>query len=81
MRVHNSPITGKPMRVIYTPDSWNFRGEKYDFIYITFRDDESNEEFTTTESDTIWYNQATNYEKSTLCLNSISSNDCMHNRL
>lgn len=60
MKVHNSPITGKPMRVIYTPDSWNFRGEKYDFIYITFRDDESNEEFTTTESDTIWYNQATN---------------------
>lgn len=51
---------GKPMRVVYTPDSWEFRGEKYDFTYIAYRDDESGEEFTTTESDTNWYNQATN---------------------
>ena len=51
---------GKPMRVVYTPDSWEFRGEKYDFTYIAYRDDESGEEFTTTESDTIWYNQVTN---------------------
>lgn len=48
------------MRVVYTPDSWEFRGEKYDFTYIAYRDDESGEEFTTTESDTNWYNQATN---------------------
>ena len=48
------------MRVVYTPDSWEFRGEKYDFTYIAYRDDESGEEFTTTESDTIWYNQVTN---------------------
>lgn len=51
---------GKPMRVVYTPDSWEFRGEKYDFTYIAYRDDESGEEFNTTESDTNWYNQATN---------------------
>lgn len=51
---------GKQMRVVYTPDSWEFRGEKYDFTYIAYRDDESGEEFTTTESDTIWYNQVTN---------------------
>lgn len=48
------------MRVVYTPDSWEFRGEKYDFTYIAYRDDESGEEFTTTESDTIWYNHVTN---------------------
>ena len=60
MKEHNSPITGKPMRVIYIPDSWEFRGEKYYYTYITYRDDESGEEFTTTESDTNWYNQATN---------------------
>ena len=52
--------TGKPMRVVYTPDSWEFRGEKYNFTYIAYRDDESGEEFTTTESDTIWYNHVTN---------------------
>lgn len=48
------------MRVVYTPDSWEFRGEKYDFTYIAYRDDESGEEYTTTESDTIWYNHVTN---------------------
>lgn len=48
------------MRVIYTPDSWEFRGEKYEFTYISFRDDAEGENYTTTESDTIWYNQATN---------------------
>ena len=48
------------MRVVYTPDSWEFRGEKYNFTYIAYRDDESGEEFTTTESDTNWFNQATN---------------------
>ena len=60
MKVPISPLTGKPMRVIYIPDSWEFRGEKYDFTYISFRDDAEGENYTTTESDTIWYNQATN---------------------
>lgn len=48
------------MKVIYTPDSWEFRGEKYEFTYISFRDDAEGENYTTTESDTIWYNHATN---------------------
>ena len=48
------------MRIVYTPDSWEYRGETYSFTYITYRDDDNGEEFTTTESDTIWYNHATN---------------------
>lgn len=48
------------MRVIYTPDSWEYRGEKYEFTYISFRDDAEGENYTTTESDSIWYNHATN---------------------
>ena len=60
MSTQNSPITGKPMRVVYTPDTFEFRGRKYNITYIAYRDDESGEEFTTTESDSSWYNQATN---------------------
>ena len=56
----NSPYTGKPMRVIYEPDMWEFRGEKYPYVHIAFRDDESGEQFTTTESDTACYEQVTN---------------------
>ena len=60
MKVPNSPITGKPMRVVYEPDSEKYRGEKYDFIYISFQDDAEGESYTTTESDGIWLNQVTN---------------------
>ena len=48
------------MRVVYEPDVWPFRGEEYPYIHIAFRDDERGEQFTTTESDTVCYNQATN---------------------
>lgn len=51
---------GKPMRVVYEPDTIKFRGEEFDCIYISFRDDELDEGYTTTESDTIWYNHVTN---------------------
>jgi len=51
---------GKPMRVVYEPETMKFRGEEYSCVYISFRDDESGESFTTTESDTVWYNQVTN---------------------
>ena len=56
----NSPYTGKPMSVIYEDDTWEFRGEKYPYVHIAFRDDESGERFTTTESDTICYEQVSN---------------------
>jgi uncharacterized phage-associated protein len=60
MKVQNSPLTGKPMRVVYEPDTMTFRGEKFDCIYTSYCDDESGESFTTTESDSAWWNQVTN---------------------
>ena len=60
MKVQNSPLTGKPMRVVYEPETMTYRGEKYNCIYTSFRDDESGESFTTTESDGAWWNQVTN---------------------
>ena len=60
MNVPNSPITGKPMQIIYSPSKMKYRGDEYNCMSITFRDDKSGEEFTTTESDTVWYNQVTN---------------------
>ena len=56
----NSPYSGKPMRVVYEPDVWEMRGEKYPFVHIAFRDDENNEQFTTTESDMICFDQVAN---------------------
>lgn len=60
MKTLNSPVSGKPLRVVYEPDTVEFRGEKYDYTYISFRDDDSGESFTSTESDTVWFNQVTN---------------------
>ncbi|MBO4653955.1 MAG: DUF4065 domain-containing protein [Bacteroidales bacterium] len=60
MKELSSPITGKPMRLVYEPDTIEFRGEKYPIVYPSYRDDESGEGFTTTESDGVWYNQVTN---------------------
>ena len=60
MKTPTSPIAGNHVHVIYTPDTFEFRGEKFGITYISYRDDEHGEEFTTTESDTVWYNQATN---------------------
>ena len=51
---------GKPMRLIYTPDVMKYRGEQFNCIRMAYHDDESGEEFTTTESDTVWFNQVTN---------------------
>ena len=48
------------MRVVYEPATETYRGEKYHFTYVSFRDDADGESYTTTESDTVWYNQMTN---------------------
>jgi uncharacterized phage-associated protein len=56
----NSPYSGKPMRVVYENDTWKFRGEEFPYVKIAFRDDEREEQFTTTESDTVGYEQVTN---------------------
>ena len=56
----NSPYSGKPMRVVYEPDIWEMRGEKYPYVHVAFRDDENDEQFTTTESDMICFDQVAN---------------------
>lgn len=48
------------MRVVFEPATETYRGEKYSFTYVSFRDDADGESYTTTESDTVWYNQMTN---------------------
>ena len=48
------------MRVVYENDTWEFRGEKYPYVHVAFRDDETGNQFTTTESDTVCYAQVTN---------------------
>ena len=48
------------MRAVYEADTWVFRGEKFPYVRIVFRDDERDEQFTTTESDTACYEQVTN---------------------
>lgn len=60
MKVPISPLSGKPMRVIFEPDKEEYRGEEYEFVYISFRDDIEGESYTTTESDGIWLSQLTN---------------------
>lgn len=60
MNVPISPITGKPMRVVYEPGTETYRGEKYNFTYISFLDDANGESYTTTENDGIWLSQVTN---------------------
>ena len=48
------------MRVVYEPESLKFRGEEYNCMYVSFRDDAEGESYTTTESDGVWFNQVTN---------------------
>lgn len=48
------------MRVSYSPQKMKYRGEEYDCVFISFKDDETGETYTTTESDTVWFNQVTN---------------------
>ena len=47
------------MKVIYRPDTVTYRGEEYPCVVTLFQD-EDGEPFTTTESDTAWFNQVTN---------------------
>ena len=46
--------------MVYEPDTVKYRGEDFDCMHITFRDDELGEGYTTTESDGVWWNQVTN---------------------
>ena len=60
MNALNSPATGKPIKVIYRPDTVSYRGEEYPCVVTLFQDEDGGEPFTTTESDTVWFNQVTN---------------------
>ena len=60
MKIPISPVTGRPMRVVYKPDTETYRGENYNFIYLSFFDDTEGVSYTTTESDGIWLSQVTN---------------------
>lgn len=60
MNVRNNPATGKPIKVIYRPDTVSYRGEEYPCVVTLFQDEDGGEPFTTTESDTVWFNQVTN---------------------
>ena len=46
--------------VIYKPDTVSYRGEEYPCIITLFQDENNGETFTTTKSDTVWFNQVTN---------------------
>jgi hypothetical protein len=48
------------MKVVYEIEKEEYRGEEFEFTYISFRDDAEGESYTTTESDGIWLSQLTN---------------------
>lgn len=54
-----SPYTGKEMKKITEKRKWNFRGEEYEYIHTAWLCEDSNEQFTTDESDMDSYNQVT----------------------
>ena len=60
MKALDSPEVRKPIKLIYKPDTVSYRGEDYQCIVTLFEDEDSGETFTTTESDTVWFNQVTN---------------------
>ena len=60
MSALNSPVTEKPIKVIYRPDTVSYRGEEYPCVVTLFQDEDGGEPFTTTESDTVWFSQVTN---------------------
>ena len=60
MNVLSSPVTGKPVTVFFKPDTVTYRGEEFPFVVTLFQDADGSEPYTTTESDTIWFNQVTN---------------------
>lgn len=48
------------MTVFFKPDTVTYRGEEFPFVVTLFQDADGSEPYTTTESDTIWFNQVTN---------------------
>ena len=55
-----SPYTGKEMKLVYEPRTWNFRGEEYAYIHTAYKCEDTGELFTTCESDDAGFLQVTN---------------------
>ena len=55
-----SPFTGKEMKRTWEKRTWEFRGEKYEYMHTGWVCKETGERFTTDESDTAAYIQVTN---------------------
>ena len=55
-----SPYTGKEMKLVYEPRTWNFRGEEYEYIHTAYKCEDTGELFTTCESDDAGFMQVTN---------------------
>ncbi len=55
-----SPFTGKEMTRVYEKRTWNFRGEKFEYMHVSWRCGDTGEMFTTDESDTAGFVQVTN---------------------
>ncbi|MCQ2059433.1 MAG: DUF4065 domain-containing protein [Bacteroidaceae bacterium] len=55
-----SPYTGKEMKLVYEPRTWNFRGEDYEYIHTAYLCEDTGEQFTTCESDDAGFLQVTN---------------------
>ncbi len=55
-----SPFTGKEMTRVYERRTWNFRGEGFEYMHVSWRCEDTGEMFTTDESDTAGFIQVTN---------------------
>lgn len=55
-----SPYTGKEMKLVYEPRTWNFRGEEYEYIHTAYKCEDTGDLFTTCESDDAGFLQVTN---------------------
>lgn len=52
-----SPFTGGRVKEVFTNEIKEFRGEKYEVNVRYYVCEDTGEEFTTTEQDTLWYNE------------------------
>ena len=55
-----SPFTGKEMTRTWEKRTWDFRGEKFEFMHMAWLCEDTGESFTTDQSDTASYIQVTN---------------------
>ncbi len=64
MNEHKSSVTGESLKMICRPETVTYRGEECPCVVTLFQDETDSEPYTTTESDTVWFNQVTNQYRS-----------------